>query len=160
MKYANLLIVGLLLAGIVCAEESLPDEQITVITSDELTFDYKEHYALFLGNVFVSDPGMKLAADKLTARFNDDNEVSSIVADGNVRIDQDGLTAWAGIATYDVKEGKIVMEEKPRVKRGKDLLSGGQITFWRDQNKMIVKPGARLVIFPSEGSARNQLFGE
>ena len=47
----------------VAAERSLPEEleagqDVTVITSEKLTFDYGKNYAVFEENVVVSDPGI------------------------------------------------------------------------------------------------------
>jgi hypothetical protein len=48
------------------------------------------------------------------------------------------------------------------VMRGKDLLVGDKITFWRDEQRMLVEtaagrtpspqqPGARLILYPEDG---------
>lgn len=142
------------------AREQPPDANLTVITSKRLTFDYQQKYAFFEENVVVVDPEMKLAADTMTVRFNEEGDIESIVAKGNVRIDQADKTSWSGVATYEVGLGKLTLEDNPRVARGKDLLTGDIITFWRDQNKMVCEPQARLVIYPEEGESKDQLFGE
>ena len=133
---------------------------VTVITSDRLTFDYDNQFALFEGNVVVTDPEMKLTANKMNVTFNDKSEVEAIDATGDVRIQQEDKVANAGEARYDVKTGQIVLKDNPRVRRGNDLLQGDVITFWRDENKMICEPRARLVIFPDKDNSRDKLFGE
>jgi len=134
---------------------------VTIITSDKLTFDYQKHYALFEQNVLVDDPQMKLNSDTLTAQFDDNNKVQLIIAEGHVRIRQEDKTAWADTGTYNVETGEIRLEGNPRVQRDNDLLAGDIITFWRDENKMVVEPRARLLIFPDEeGGGKKQLFGE
>jgi len=132
---------------------------VTVVTANRLVFDYSKQYALFEGNVVVSDPDMKLSAETLIIKFSDDDEVSSIVAKTDVVIIQQDKRAEAGVAAYDVLTGKIVLEQNPRVRRGKDLLMGDTITFWRDQNKMVCEPRARLIIFPDEDGARTKFLG-
>ncbi len=133
---------------------------VTVITSDRLTFDYENQFALFEGNVVVTDPEMKLTADRMNVTFDKKSEVESIDATGDVRIQQDDKVANAGEAVYNVKTGQIVLKGNPRVRRGNDLLQGDVITFWRDENKMICEPRARLVIFPDKDNSRDKLFGE
>ena len=133
---------------------------VTVVTSDRLVFDYKKQYALFEGNVVVSDPEMNMKSQSLIIKFSENNEVQSIVAKTDVVIEQSDKRAEAGVAVYDVPSGKVVLEENPRVRRGKDILTGDTITFWRDENKMICEPRARLIIFPEEGGARAKLTGE
>lgn len=132
----------------------------TVITSERLTYDQQKGYALFEKDVVVVDPGLRLKADRLTVRFNESNDAEFIEAEGRVVIEQEDTTAWAGKATYEVSTGKIFLEESPRIKRGRDTLEGDTITFWRDDNKMICEPQARLVLYPEKGGARDSLFGE
>lgn len=132
---------------------------LTVITSDKLTFDYTERFALFDGNVVVVDPQMKLYADKMTVVFSVSNRISEIKAEGKVYIVQDDKRARSDVAQYNVDQGIIVLTGKPQVTRGEDILTGDKITFWRNDNKMLVEPRARLVINPQDGQAR-QLMGD
>lgn len=134
----------------------IDESTATVITSEKLTFDQKKHYALFEGNVVVRDPSLRMRSDRMTVFFDEDNQAQSIEAVGRVVIRQDveETTAWARKATYDVASGEIFMEGSPRIRRGRDILEGDTITFWRDDNKMICEPKARLVLFPDgEGVA-------
>ena len=135
------------------------DENVTVITSDKLTFDHRKQYAVFEGNVVVQDPELELTARTLTVRFDDDGQLSSIRAEGDVVMSQSDKQATARLAAYDVESGKIVLSGKPRVARGRDVLEGEVITFWRDENRMVCEPKARLMIYP-EGGSRNLLLGD
>ncbi|HIE11677.1 MAG TPA: hypothetical protein EYP62_08690 [Kiritimatiellae bacterium] len=134
--------------------------EVTVVTSDKLTFDNIEHYALFEGNVVVVDPRIRIEADWLEIRFDEKNRPMLITARGAVRIEQRGSVATAGEAVYEVGPGRIVLKIAPRVRRGRDLLEGEQIVFWRDENKMVCGPSARLVIYPEEGGVREMVIGE
>lgn len=162
MKAYWIIIAFLVVAAISYAPAREDDTAagVTVITSVRLTFDYDKQYALFEDNVVVTDPEMKLTADKMNVYFDDENQVKLIVAEGAVQIEQADKIATSGKATYKVATGTIVLEDEPRVRRGKDLLEGTIITFWRDENKMVCEPQARLVIFPDKGGTREQLFGE
>ncbi len=142
------------------AEEFELTDNVTEITSVRLTFDQDRKFALFEEDVVVTDPSMKLTSDKLTVYFDDDNQARHIEAEGNVVIEQEETTAWAGKATYDVVSGEVFLEDGPRIRRGNDILEGETITFWRDDNRMICEPRARLVIYPDAGGARDRLFGE
>jgi len=133
---------------------------VTVITSEKLTFDYKKRYALFEHNVMVTDPEMQLASDQLMITFDEDGKAQAIKAEGRVTITQADKTAQAGMATYDLETGKIVLADKPRVTRGRDMLEGDMITFWRDDNRMVCQPRARLVIFPEKGGVKEQFIGD
>jgi len=145
-------------------EFTMDESEATVITSTRLTFDQQQHYALFEENVVVNDPSLHLVADRLTVFFTGENQAESIEAVGNVVIEQEDTTAWAQKATYDVTTGKIFLEGSPRIRRGRDILEGDTITFWRDDNRMICEPQARLVLFPDKdadrGGARGLMLGE
>jgi lipopolysaccharide export system protein LptA len=161
---AGIVALGLLCAGNAGAQKAaskaaVDEDKLTVITSTRLTFDYKNQYALFEENVVVVDPEMKIFADKMTVRFGADNKVSSIKAEGKVHIMQEDKKARSDTADYDMVSGKIVLRGNPQVTRGRDILTGDTITYWRDDNKMICEPRARLVIYP-EGGARDSLMGD
>jgi lipopolysaccharide transport protein LptA len=142
------------------AAAAAAEEPATVITSDRLTFDAKERMAMFEFNVLVTDPKMQLAADKLTVQFDDKGQAKTIKAEGRVTITQLDRTAQSDLATYDVPSGKIVLTGKPRITRGRDVLEGDVITYWRNEDRMICQPGARLLIYPEEGGMKDQFRGE
>ena len=137
----------------------IDEELATVITSTRLTFDHKNQFALFEENVVVRDPVIRLRADRLTVFFDAANQAERIEAEGRVVIQQDRSMAWADKATYDVVSGEIFMEGRPRIRRGQDVLEADTITFWRDDNKIVCEPSARLVLFPQGEGARSVLGG-
>jgi lipopolysaccharide transport protein LptA len=142
------------------AKAAAKEEDVTVITSDRLTFDYKKKFAQFEQNVIVTDPEMQLAADRLLVFFDENGKATSLKAEGRVTITQADKTAQAGLATYDVAVGKFVLASNPRVTRGRDILEGEVITFWRDEDRLVCQPQARLVIYPQEGGPTNSIFGD
>ncbi len=157
------LVTGWLGNAILYAESvdfQIEEAEATVITSDRLTFSQRNQYALFEDNVIVRDQNMRMRADRLTVFFDDANQAERIEATGRVVMQQEDTTAWAQSATYDVELGTIFLEGTPRIRRGRDVLEGDTITFWRFENKMVCEPRARLVLFPEEDSSTMSLFGE
>lgn len=156
----------LVLAGLTAAAVESQAEipagtgEVTVVTSDRLTFDNQQRYARFEGNVVVEDPRLRIMADWLEIRFDENNRASIITARGSVRIEQEETVATAGEAVYEVGPGRIVLKIAPRVRRGNDLLEGEEIVFWRDRNKLVCGPSARLVIYREEGGVEDLLLGE
>ena len=134
------------------------EEQLTVITSERLTFDYAKHFALFEENVVVTDPELKILADKMTVLFNDQNVAKSVRAEGNVYLVQLDKKAKSDIALYDVATGEIQLIGNPQVTRGADVLTGTKITFWRNDNKMKVDGRAQLNLAP-DSKGRSTLSG-
>ena len=149
-KLIGSLLAGLCLGGAFEAAAQ-GGTDVTIITSDKLEFDHKQKYAFFESNVVVTDPEIKITSDELTVRFNADNDVTTIVAKGHVVIEQADRKAWSGKATYSIVDGKILLEDNPRVTAGKDVLTGDRITYFRDSEKLVCEPRARLIIYPQKG---------
>lgn len=133
-------------AGVAQNAATAPNDQTTVITSERLTYDYTKAYALFQEHVVVVDPGLKLTSDELEVKFDEKGDVSFLQARGQVFIQQGEKTARAELASYFVKEGKIVLEKNPQVMQGGKILQGGRITFWRLENRMEVDKGTQMII--------------
>lgn len=150
-------VLGVLARAAVGAESN--EEAVTVITSDRLTFDAKGRTAVFEHNVLVTDPKMQMAADRLIVKFDEQGQAQVIRAEGRVTITQLDRTAQAEVASYDVPSGKIVLTGKPRITRGRDVLEGEVITYWRHQDRMICQPGARMVIYSEQGGLQDRLGG-
>ncbi len=136
------------------------EDSLTVITSDKLTFDYQKQFALFEKNVVVVDPEMRLYADRMTVRFGADNRLTEIRAEGRVHIVQEDKEARSDLAIYNLQQGVIILTGKPQVTRGQDILTGDKITFWKNENRMIVEPRARLVLQSEPGQSRPGLKNE
>lgn len=122
----------------------------TVITSERLTYDYDEKFALFETNVVVTDPRMTLTADKLHVRFKESGEVVWIQATGNVIITQENRKAYAGKVTHTVESGEFLLEDDPKVIREKDMVSAEKIRFWHNEKRVVCEPRAKLKVFLSE----------
>ena len=142
------LVVWLLAAGLALAEAPAraADTNKTVITSTRLSFDQQQRTAIFRDQVVVIDPQVKITADKLTILFSPDNTVTNITARGNVVIQQEDKKAMGEQAQYEVGEGKFVLTGQPVIQSGRDMLSADIITFWRESNRILCEPNARLVI--------------
>lgn len=126
-------------------------QESTVITAEKLTFDYKQAFALFEQNVVVDDPGIFLTCDNMEVKFDAQDEVESIIARGQVQIQQEDFAARAEVATYDVKSGDILLEVNPVVRKGQDLLKGGVIRYNRFDEKLVSTGGVRLILSKKEG---------
>lgn len=126
------------------------DTNSTVITSTRLTYDQKKSRAVFEGKVVVTDPALKIGSDCLTVLFSNDKKVESIEAEGNVVINRNEIWAAARTATYNVRDGKIVLSGKPSVTRQRNNLTAETIVFWRDSNKILCEPNAHLIIYSEQ----------
>ena len=129
-------------------------DEVTVITSDRLLYDYKNAFAVFDDNVVVIDPDLKLTSDNLLVRFDENGEVEFLEAKGQVYIQQEGLTARSELATYDVKKATIILQVNPMVQREGAMLTGDTVIYYRDEGRLECFPNARLII-PSDKRGKN-----
>lgn len=133
MKYLMMTAAWILATGSVVAADpsagSTGDAGVTVITSEMMTFKYKEKHAVFQNDVVVVDPRMKLYSDKMTVFFDEDNKAKSIKAEGNVIIAQDDIRARGTHVEYDVAAEEITMTGEPMIVKGKTLCSAGLIKY-------------------------------
>ena len=124
----------------------------TVIKSDSLDADLFKRTAIFRGNVVVVDAAFRMTAMQMDVSFNDQaNGVDKIVARGKVRIEQADKIALADEATYFVADARIELIGSPRAFSGKNELSGEKITFFRNENKLLVSGGTTLSLESMQG---------
>lgn len=133
--------------------------ELTVITSERLVYDGKKQFIELEGSVVISDPEMKMKADRVRIDLEGSNEVRQVAATGRVVISQADKHAWAGRATFTVAEGKFVLEDDPRVLRGGDMMTADRITFWQNQDRMECFPNARLILQPDPSRKGNFMKG-
>lgn len=134
----------------------------TVITSDRLSFDYNRMVAVFDGNVHAQDPEVLITSERLTVFFDSTNDVKSVTALGNVHVYHEDQRAECDQAVYIRRLGQVELTGNPKLFRGKDEISGRKITFWLDDERMLVESSSKLIIHPvkgNKGSAMDVLPG-
>ena len=138
------------------AAEAAVDGQ-TVITSGELTYDYKRSIAIFQEDVVVQDPQVRMESDMLTVLFGATNDIKSVTAVGNVRLRSGDKRASCNKAIYIARTGEILLSGKAVLMRQTDRLEGKQITFWLNEERVVCKPG-RLVIHSAKERSDGDLL--
>jgi len=140
------------------ASADAADTNSTVITSTRLTYDQQKQTAIFEDQVVVTDPRVKINADKLTVLLTKDNHVMAIEAEGSVVIQEGEKIAIGEKARYEVDEGKFILSGHPTVQNGRDLLSAEKITFWRDTNRIQCEENIRMTIRSEQGGMKSNLL--
>jgi lipopolysaccharide export system protein LptA len=118
----------------------------TVITSDEMEFDYKRSIATFDRNVKVTDPQRTITADKIVMTFDGTNSVKSVTATGNVKIWQAEKVATCRKAVYTAATGEIDLTGNVWVTRGQDTLATEEVIFWVNEDRMRCPKPVKMVI--------------
>jgi lipopolysaccharide export system protein LptA len=65
------------------------------------------------------------------------------------------LNASGEKAAYDIKDGKLQLTGNPLIRRGQDTLAGTTITLWRNSNRILCEPNARLVLASEQDLGRS-----
>jgi len=152
---------AIMISGRVLAEDDASAaKEVTVITSEKLTFDYMKQFALFETNVVVIDPRLKIYADKMKVTFSKENKAERVVASGNVIMIQEDKRARATTAEYNIATGEITLTGDPMITSGANIMTAETIKFWRDENRMEAMPRPRLLLSSELGSEKDRLFME
>lgn len=122
----------------------------TEIRSDRLVVDEQARLAEFDGNVRVRDARAGMDCEKVRIYLKESNEIDWIEALNEVIIQSGGRKALAERAEYHVDKGKFVLEGSPKLKDGRNILTGDRIVFWRETGKMVCEPNVRVLLYPDE----------
>jgi outer membrane protein assembly factor BamD len=113
------------------------------ITSDKVEAIRKENLIIFRGNVIARQKDIVIYADSLEAVIIEDGKgIERVIAGGNVKIQQGLRVAHCQKAVFDNLSQKVVLTGDPRVSEGENVVSGDEIIFDIDKNRVEVKGGA------------------
>jgi outer membrane protein assembly factor BamD len=153
-------------------KEALPagqENKITVdtaqpidIISDSVETYTKENLILFKGNVTARQKDMVIYADSLEAVLIEDGKgIERVVAGGNVKIQQGLRVANCQKAIFYNLDKKVVLTGEPKLSEGDNTVSGEEIIFDMDQNRVEVKGGTggsrgKVRIYPKEETEKRE----
>ena len=128
------------------------------ISSDRTYYDRKEGFACFTGKVSVEDPEYQLHADRAFVFTGETNDLRRIVALGNVAITNGTKRAYGDKATYQRKNGVVVLsaadgasaEVRETDPDGDRVVRGKTIKFWTGSHQVEVVEAE--ISAPSKGS--------
>lgn len=108
-------------------DTSLPVE----VTSDSLSVANEDGQAVFDGNVVVIQGPMRLAANKITVEYLQDdsgrNEIQKMVATGGVTFVNGTDAAESSDAVYSPEAGTLVMTGSVLLTQGPSVISGDKL---------------------------------
>jgi outer membrane protein assembly factor BamD len=112
------------------------------IMSDSVETYTKENLILFKGNVTARQKDMVIYADSLEAVIIEDGKgIEKVVAGGNVKIQQGLRVANCQKAIFYNLDKRVVLTGEPKLSEGDNTVSGDEIIFDMDQNRVEVKGG-------------------
>ena len=129
-----------------------PPPGSTVITSDELHSDQQTHVSIFTGNVVVVGNQFRMTCEEMTVNFTKDNKVDTIIATGNVIINQPDRVTNCGRADYFHEDDKFVLTDSPTIHDHQNIIAGPKIIIYRTSQKMEVEGRSNVTLGPGSMS--------
>jgi outer membrane protein assembly factor BamD len=131
------------------------------ISSDSVETLTKENLILFKGNVVARQRDIVIYADSLEAVVLDDGKgIEKVIAGGNVKIQQGLRVANCQKAIFYNLDKKVVLTGDPKVWEGDNSVSGEEIVFDIEQNRIEVKGGTasrgKVRIYPREETEKKE----
>jgi outer membrane protein assembly factor BamD len=124
-------------------EKSGEPAQPVEITSDRVETYTNDNLIIFKGNVVARQKDMVIYADSVDAVILGDGKgIEKVIAGGNVKIQQGLRTANCQKAVFYNTEKKVVLTGDPKVWEGEQMISGDEIIFDIDQNRVEVRGGS------------------
>jgi len=116
------------------------------ITSDRVETYSKENLIIFKGNVTARQKDIVIYADSLEALIIEGGKgIERVIAGGSVKIQQGLRVASCQKAVFYNIDQKVILTGDPKVWEGDNMVSGDEIIFDIEQNRIEVKggPGGR-----------------
>ena len=112
-----------------------------IIVSDKLEIDRVNNISIFSGNVHVHEDGLEIWADKITVKFKySENEVEEMLAENNVRILRENITATGNLGFYYPLLDEIKMFENIEVIEDDNLVKCDEL-FLDIKNSISIMKG-------------------
>ena len=112
------------------------------ITSDKVEAYWKENLIIFKGNAIARQKDIVIYADSLEAVIIEDGKgIDRVIAGGNVKIQQGLRVANCQKAVFYNLDRKVVLTGDPKVSEGDNIVSGDEIIFDIEKNRVEVKGG-------------------
>jgi len=113
------------------------------VTSDRLEADDQAQTVIFSGNAVATQDDVTIHGDRLTIKYaGEKREIVQLIAEGHVRIVQQGKLATGDKAVYYKGEERVVMTGSPKVTEGENFVEGQEITLYLNENRSVVSGGA------------------
>ncbi|HSB07613.1 MAG TPA: lipopolysaccharide transport periplasmic protein LptA [Thermodesulfobacteriota bacterium] len=131
------------------------------ITSDTVETYTKENLILFKGNVTARQKDMVIYADSLEAVILEGGKgIEKVIAGGNVKIQQGLRVANCEKAVFYNLDKRVILTGDPKVSEGDNTVSGEEIVFDIEQNRIEVKGGTsgrgKVRVYPKEEAEKKE----
>jgi lipopolysaccharide export system protein LptA len=135
-------------------DASAAADQDVIVEARSLEYDALQGTAVFRGSVSYADPKHALTANQLSIAFDDDDEITSVEAEGAVEINdlELGRRLTGTHAVRDVASRTITVTGSPAQladPRG-NVASGESLTWNEADGTVSIGGGTELIYYPEE----------
>ncbi|HEX9113819.1 MAG TPA: LptA/OstA family protein [Nitrospirota bacterium] len=117
-----------------------------VITSNRMEAEKLGEKVTFSGNVELKKEGMTVTSDQMVVFYDPGSKnIREIVARGNVVVRKEGRIALANLATYSLREEKIVLTGDARIIENENQVGGEKIILFMRDDRSVVEGGKVLL---------------
>lgn len=126
------------------------------VSARTLVWEHRAHKATFHQQVVARQQDLEIHCDDLIIHFNErDDDITHLVAKGNVRILQKDWRATCEEAVYDHTQDRIVLEGNPVIRQGLNEVRGKRVIFFVKENRSVVEGGeggrVEVTLVPEKG---------
>jgi lipopolysaccharide export system protein LptA len=89
----------------------------------------RESKAVFTGDVVVVRTGYRLTCETLTVTYGEDQRVTHLLAEGNVKVVEEGRTVTARIAEFDNIREILTLTGDAVLVEGENVIRGDRVIF-------------------------------
>src|SRR5512134_3815904 len=138
--------VAVLAAPALAAPPVKREAEPIVITSNRMEAEKLGEKVTFSGKVELKKEGMTVTSDQMVVFYDPGSKnIREIVARGNVVVRKEGRVALANLATYSLREEKIVLTGDARIIEKENQLGGEKIILFMRDDRSIVEGGKVLL---------------
>ena len=139
--------VAVLAAVPALAAQSVTKEaEPIVITSNRMEAEKLGDKVTFSGKVELKKEGMTVTSDQMIVFYDPGSKnIREIIARGNVVVRKEGRVALANLATYSLREEKIVLTGDARIIENENQVGGQKIILFMRDDRSIVEGGKVLL---------------
>ncbi len=139
--YGSLVLILTLWLGLPAHAQRIGVGNEDVFISSE-AFEGVNNRGTWTGNVRIIQGKAILVADKVTGDIDENGDIKSITATGNVRY-SDGEQAITGKkGVYNDKARTMTITDDVVVTQGENVFTAGKATYWLDTGKFVFTPEA------------------
>jgi lipopolysaccharide export system protein LptA len=147
-KYFIFFLAFLYVAPVFAQETNTSTGQPVEIEADQaLEWHREDKTYVARGNASAKQGNVTLLADTLTAHYKNNNDIYQVLANGNVRIESSGGTAYGEQGTYDVDNAKAILTGQglKLVMPQETVTARDSLEYWQNEKMGLARGNAIAV---------------